>query len=174
MLSKLTSSAGIRSRWTANTADVAAAIYYLMGEDYGARGNDPSLEATCHQGEGGVTSLIDVLVVGLPMPSKASLAEVELMCSLAVHIPAESTPVDAQRLLRLQGWTLVLAEPHYARYREFGHTFYLACRDTPGAPKRAVLILPGTTTIGDSITDLNAFQGTLYLSDGTMGHCHMG
>ncbi|KAF4686801.1 hypothetical protein FOZ62_010226 [Perkinsus olseni] len=160
MLSKLTSSAGIRSRWTANTADVAAAIYYLMGEDYGARGNDPSLETTCHQ--------------GLPMPSKASLAEVELMCSLAVHIPAESTPVDAQRLLRLQGWTLVLAEPHYARYREFGHTFYLACRDTPGAAKRAVLILPGTTTIGDSITDLNAFQGTLYLSDGTMGHCHMG
>ncbi|KAF4667039.1 hypothetical protein FOZ61_008889 [Perkinsus olseni] len=160
MLSKLTSSAGIRSRWTANTADVAAAIYYLMGEDYGARGNDPSLEATRHQ--------------GLPMPSKASLAEVELMCSLAVHIPAESTPVDAQRLLRLQGWTLVLAEPHYARYREFGHTFYLACRDTPGAAKRAVLILPGTTTIGDSITDLNAFQGTLYLSDGTMGHCHMG
>ncbi|KAF4675880.1 hypothetical protein FOL47_007121 [Perkinsus chesapeaki] len=165
MLSKLTSSAGLGSRWTANTADVAAAIYYLMGEDYGARGNDPMLEAKTHE--------------GLPVPSKASLSEVELLCSLAVHIPAESTPVDAQRLLRLQGWTLVLAEPHYSRYREFGHTFYLACRGGDGysnsnTHKRAVLILPGTTTIGDSVTDLNAFQGTLHLADGTMGHCHMG
>ena len=103
--------------------DLALKIYYLMAEARAVR-----VAPT-----GGTACPVDVT------------RRVLKYCTLAVHIAYESSAVDAQRLLGLQGYTLVVAGSSYP--------FFLACRD-----KEAVLILPGTRNLGDLPTDLDAFE----------------
>jgi hypothetical protein len=108
--------------------DLAIRIYYVMAEQRAKR---------LHQ-----TSSVSG-----PLNTE-TLKLLVKYCALAVHVAYETSPVDAQRLLRLQGYTLVLAETSRDH-----HPYFLACRE-----KEAVLILPGTRGLADLPVDMNAFE----------------
>jgi hypothetical protein len=111
--------------------DLAVKIYYLIAEERGKR-------------------LTQRTIAPRYSCSPETIRKLERACALAVHIAYESSAVDAQRLLRLQGYTLVLATD---MIREDHYPFFLSCRE-----KEAVLILPGTTGIRDITVDINAFE----------------
>ena len=116
------------------TPDMPIAIYYMMAENRGK----------------------EELELGNSFFDYKNLAK---YCSLAINIGYEWNVFDAQRLLRLQGYELVLAETVYiGKFRDCGHNFFLA---TCG--KEAVLVLPGTRDLSDIATDVNAFEKTLVL-----------
>ena len=116
-------------------ADIAIRVYYVMAEQRGARlrGENPVAPATSANVP---TSLISPLMH---------------YCGLAVHIAYEASRTDAQRLLALQGYTLVLAGTVQSGSV---HPFFLACK----GKKEVVVIFPGTRGIGDLQINMNAFD----------------
>ena len=145
-------------RWS-STTDLTAGVYYLMAENRGLRGESPDREHVEHlKGRNFSMKKFD--------PQSPDHSLLVKFCSLAVHVGYESSAADAQRLLRQQGFDLVLAETIYgSKYREFGHTFFLAANKT-----EVVLIFPGSRSWGDLATDLNAFEEEF--NDG--GKAHLG
>ena len=134
--------------WLTLSGNLAVGIYYLMAEARGRRGSNPLAVHDEH-----MQFRIDAV-------GKNDLKTLTRFCSLAVHVGYESSPVDAQRLLNLQGLQLVLAESGHS------HPCFLACnRDE----KLCVLILPGTNGMGDVTVDMNAFE-----TDVEGGRGHMG
>ncbi len=109
--------------------DIALKVYYLMAESRGQSFLHPPTS-----------------VPGSPCGID-TIRKVMKYCSLAVHIAYESSAVDAQRLLRLQGYTLVIAS------EKNSYPYFLACRE-----KESVLIFPGTRNFGDLPIDFNAFE----------------
>lgn len=115
--------------------DIAIRVYYMMAEQRGVRLRGEN--AIVASPNGCITnSLINTLCH---------------YCGLAVHIAYEASRTDAQRLLALQGYTLVLAGTAQSGSV---HPFFLACR----GKKEVVVIFPGTRGIGDVQVNMNAFD----------------
>ena len=132
-------------------SDLPFRLYYAMAENRGARVNNAHLE---HQ------EFLSHSKGPIPI---ASLKDLEKFCSLAVSVGYVSNPVDAQRLLRLQGYTLLV---HQRKER----VFLLACNKT-----EALLVLPGTQGLGDVTVDVNAFESEVcFPLSGISGKAHRG
>ena len=94
-----------------------------------------------------------------------TMKELEKFCSLAINVGYVADPVEAQRLLHHQGFTLLLHEVN----RENGcYPFMVAC-----GKGEAILLLPGTQGLGDVTVDVNAFECEVSIGEKT-GKAHKG
>lgn len=136
--------------------DFFGGMYYMMGEVSGERGRAPELETQDHVDSCGV----------VPAPPRELLLKLRgLVRLLYVTTYGDQTPTDAQRLLQqvLPGSELVVAE--ISQNREVP-SYYITCTK---ADKKAYVILPGTSNIGDIATDFNADEERLL-----SGYAHKG
>ena len=121
----------LKSRWYNLSHNLAIRIYYLMAENRG---------------------------IATPERVPALNVDVETLlfyCSLAVNVGYESSIVDAQRLLGLQNYTLILAETCYTNFfRKFGFPFFLGLENSRS---ELVIVFPGTRNMSDVATDIDAF-----------------
>eukprot|EP00929_Paragymnodinium_shiwhaense_P058178 TRINITY_DN29134_c0_g1_i2.p1 TRINITY_DN29134_c0_g1~~TRINITY_DN29134_c0_g1_i2.p1 ORF type:complete len:775 (+),score=191.37 TRINITY_DN29134_c0_g1_i2:84-2408(+) len=137
--------------------DFFGGLYYMMGEYKGERGKAPELERLEH---------IDSVTGEVPAPTQESLQQLRFMsriCAVACQAP---TPTDAQRLLKhaLPGSDVVLAELSNTNTVP---SYYVTC---VRAQKQCYLLLPGTSSIADICTDVNAESERL----GDRGRGHKG
>jgi len=129
-------------------SDLPIRLYYAMAENRGFRGKNPNFEQQNHYHHS--------------MQAVPNMKEVEKFASLAIHIGYVSDPVEAQRLLRLQQYTLILHESQAC------YPFMLAC-----GKAEALLLLPGTQGLGDVTVDVNAFECELSIGS-VVGKAHKG
>lgn len=136
LLLRLMRSAELRygSWWRVAASDIGLRIYYRMAEERGRRGRDPDSEYEDH--------------LKFRTGALTDLKPLEKFCALAVHIAYETSMVDAQRLLGLQGYQLILA----------GRNYFLA---GSMKEKEIVVIIPGTCSVADLSIDMNAFETDL-------------
>lgn len=131
-------------------------LYYMMGENCGERGRMPELEHLEHVQQGG----------DVPEPPAELMARL-LQTVRLIYITAytEKTPTDIQRMLHqvLPGSELVLAEMSVATETP---SYFLACTRRT---KEAYVVLPGTKSAADIVTDFNAEQ-----EEFIGGHAHRG
>eukprot|EP00927_Polykrikos_kofoidii_P024680 TRINITY_DN22397_c0_g1_i1.p1 TRINITY_DN22397_c0_g1~~TRINITY_DN22397_c0_g1_i1.p1 ORF type:complete len:736 (-),score=107.29 TRINITY_DN22397_c0_g1_i1:121-2328(-) len=131
-------------------------LYYNIGELRGERGKFPELEYLDHVDRKN----------SVAEPSRDLLLTLRrLVRLLLIHSDATPTPADAQRMLAqaLPGGELLLAELSITPTIP---TYYIACTR---ADKTAYLILPGTSNIGDIVTDFNAEAEPVLLGAGHKG-----
>ena len=133
--------------------DFFGGLYYSMGEHWGHRGRVPELEAAQHAINGEV-----------PSPDHGLLLMLRHLTRLLL-VSKESTPTDAQRLLRqaMPGAELVLAELSGSPTIP---SFFLVCSREA---KVAYLVMPGTRNLSDLVTDFNATEEAF-----GEGHGHRG
>lgn len=122
----------------------------MMGENAGERGKMPELEVLEHVDSSGK----------VPMPSRDLLFKLRHLVRLlqcASHIE-DLTPTDAQRLFKqvIPGSELVLGEVSVVREIP---SYFVACSKKD---RTAFLILPGTKSVADLATDINAEEEELF------------
>jgi hypothetical protein len=137
LLARLVQSVEGKSWMRLMGGDLPLKIYYLIAEERGRRFTEKPIA-------NGVT------------PSQEVMIRLERYCGLAVHIAYEASVIDAQRLLRLQGYTLVVANQDRRKSHTSTYRYFVACRE-----KEVVVILPGTQGIGDIAIDINAFESDI-------------
>eukprot|EP00435_Cladocopium_sp_Y103_P043807 s1569_g12.t1 len=122
--------------------DFFGGLYYSMGEHWGQRGRVPEMETAQHTVDGEV-----------PAVDRGQLLMLRHLTRLLL-VSKESTPTDAQRLLRqaMPGAELVLAEMSSVPAIP---SFFLVCSREA---KVAYLVMPGTRKLSDLVTDFNATE----------------
>ncbi|CAL1139547.1 unnamed protein product, partial [Cladocopium goreaui] len=122
--------------------DFFGGLYYSMGEHWGQRGRVPEMETAQHTVDGEV-----------PEVDRGQLLMLRHLTRLLL-VSKESTPTDAQRLLRqaMPGAELVLAEMSSVPAIP---SFFLVCSREM---KVAYLVMPGTRKLSDLVTDFNATE----------------
>lgn len=122
--------------------DLFGGLYYMMGEHCGERGKAPELEHLEHvEAKGSV-----------PQPSQELLLTLRRFVRvLYVTSCTEPNPTDAQRLLCqvIPGSELVLGELSDSHKVP---SYFLTCTKKD---RKAYLVLPGTRTASDVVTDIN-------------------
>ncbi|CAE8631884.1 unnamed protein product [Polarella glacialis] len=139
------------------SSDFFGGLYYTMGEHWGQRGCAPQLEGLEHADAHGVA----------PHPDRELLLRLRHVTRL-LQVSTESTPTDAQRLLRqaMPGAELVQAEISAAIATP---SYFLICSR---AAKAAYLVLPGTRNPADLATDFNAHEEEVGQGSGHRGMVH--
>mmetsp|Transcript_22478 Transcript_22478/g.77020 ORF Transcript_22478/g.77020 Transcript_22478/m.77020 type:complete len:850 (+) Transcript_22478:28-2577(+) len=121
--------------------DFFGGLYYMMGEHWGERSKMPVLEFQEHVDAQG----------SIPRPPEALLRQLHFLVRL-LSVSKEPTAPDMQRILRqaVPGAQVVLAETASGTI-ERAHS--LVC---DRHSMLAYLILPGTSSVSDFVTDFNA------------------
>ncbi|CAK9020540.1 unnamed protein product [Durusdinium trenchii] len=133
--------------------DFFGGLYYSMGEHWGMRGRVPDMEMAQHAADGEV-----------PVPDHGLLLTLRHLTRLLL-VSKESTPTDAQRLLRqaMPGAELVLAEFSGSPTVP---SFFLVCAHQA---RVAYLVMPGTRNLSDLVTDFNAAEEPFGTGQGHRG-----
>ncbi len=141
---------GLDKLFSMSLHELTACIYYKLAIDRGIRGCKPLLEAQLHD-ESVVSNDHSVEV------TDAELDEVIRLAPLALKLAYEADSVECQRLARLQHW-----DPIYIcteSNTEQPAYMLLATSHTYGpkeSKKEAVLVIRGTKSIHDVVTDIRA------------------
>ncbi|CAM9212244.1 unnamed protein product [Discosporangium mesarthrocarpum] len=136
---------GIDRRWPMSVHEMTAAMYYLLAQRRGERGAHPDGEAEDHS--------------GLPHLAAPELSFLRRVAALPLHFAYDRTAVELQVLCNTTGWSLVF---HKADSRPNQPAFSLLARrggnpgDGTGFSGTAVLVVRGTKSIHDVITDIQA------------------
>ncbi len=117
--------------------EMAAAIFYVMAEDRGIRGNNPDSEEESYAI---LSSEHDVL--------DNEIENIQKYAALPLHFLYSSTPADLQVLCNINGWTLIVSRPDSKPERPA----YALVADK--IEKRAILAVRGTANIHDVATDI--------------------
>ncbi len=117
--------------------EIAAAIFYVMAEDRGVRGNNPDAEKEAYSI---LSSEYDVL--------DNEIEDILKYAALPLHFLYSSTPADVQVLCNVQGWALVVSRPDSKPERPA----YALVADK--SEKMAILAVRGTANIQDVVTDI--------------------
>lgn len=127
-LARLVQLVDVGHPWWRVGSDLAVGIYYRLAESRGERYRT---------------------VENKNFRPISEIFELERFCLLSVRVGYETDILQAQRLLRHQGLSLILGET-----KDTLHFFIAGSR----IEKSALLILPGTRGIADVTVDMNAFE----------------
>lgn len=143
---------GMDKMFKVNLHELTACVYYKLAYDRGLRGVDPDGERRLHDAE-------TAAMPGCGMPDatellRDSLEEAIRIAPLALKAAYCDTEVEMQRLAAAQGWVCILAKPISALEQPAFGLF-----GTPGPSserKRVVLVIRGTGSVQDVVTDLRS------------------
>ncbi|CAB1111040.1 unnamed protein product [Ectocarpus sp. CCAP 1310/34] len=127
---------GVDKKWPMSVHEMTAAMYYLLAQRRGERGSAPNGEHEAHA---------DCEAI-----SDAELAFLRRMSALPLHFAYTKTALELQVLCNNTGWSLVFHKPD-SRFHQPAFSL-LAC----GKTKTASLVVRGTGSIQDVITDIQA------------------
>eukprot|EP00405_Crypthecodinium_cohnii_P034639 CAMPEP_0206534292 /NCGR_PEP_ID=MMETSP0325_2-20121206/5464_1 /ASSEMBLY_ACC=CAM_ASM_000347 /TAXON_ID=2866 /ORGANISM="Crypthecodinium cohnii, Strain Seligo" /LENGTH=747 /DNA_ID=CAMNT_0054031079 /DNA_START=416 /DNA_END=2656 /DNA_ORIENTATION=- len=138
-------------------SELTAALYYLLVERRNAAGLDPVANEREHS--------------DCAMAEAKQLQELLEVHPLACNIAYAQTPAEAQRLLRLAHGQWQMA--FFAPQGRGGQPPFIFSIDR--SAKRAAVLIPGTQTAADVVTDLNALPVRVNLGKGYgIGWAHRG
>ncbi|CBJ27220.1 Zinc finger FYVE domain-containing protein [Ectocarpus siliculosus] len=127
---------GVDKKWPMSVHEMTAAMYYLLAQRRGERGSAPNGEHEAHA---------DCEAI-----SDTELAFLRRMSALPLHFAYTKTALELQVLCNNTGWSLVFHKPD-SRFHQPAFSL-LAC----GTTKTAALVVRGTGSIQDVITDIQA------------------
>ncbi|CAI5730138.1 unnamed protein product [Hyaloperonospora brassicae] len=125
--------------------DAAIGIYYFMAMNRGDRGAEPEREKVSHS--------------GCEPISDALLQKMLKYAPLALHGIYEHNVLDIQRISRLQGFSLIYV---HVQDQDVRHPSFALLGNKDN--KTALLVIRGSKSVQDALTDIQAFPEEIGLS----------